>query len=255
MVDDGLHRSHRMQGFPPEYYQPIPPHSPEDTSRGDIVDEENYSDTGSVATPLIEHSEGVITSVQEGFIHPTNPPLTNPLGPLLVRVNSLGEIVTEDYPRLPSRPFEEENMESGQPNQSEGFTTPVQTSGISDPSRTLVHPLWRTPSGHDIFDRLGISQPSFTTPLTPVVTSTITTSSNLFLGHPVGKIGNIVAISSQVSSGTGLVLPSQLNSAMTIAQTLPFQASSLRHLKISLEHSLLPREGQSLPPRYNALSG
>jgi hypothetical protein len=101
-----------MQGFPPEYYQPIPPHSPEDTSHGDIVDEGNYSDTGSVATPLIEHSEGVITSVQEGFIPPANPPLTNPFGPLLVRVNSLGEIVTEDYPRLPPRPFEEENMEA-----------------------------------------------------------------------------------------------------------------------------------------------
>jgi hypothetical protein len=101
VVVDDLRRSCRMQGLPPEYYQPIPPHSPKDTSRGDIVDEENYFDTGSVATPLIKHSEGVITSVQEGFIHPTNPPLNNPLGPLLFRVNSLGEIVSEDYFRLP----------------------------------------------------------------------------------------------------------------------------------------------------------
>ena len=114
----------------------------EDTSRGDIVDEENYSDTGSVATCLIECSEGIITSVQEGLVPPVNPPLTDPLGPTLVRVNSLGEIVTEDYPRLLSRPFEEENMESGQPDQSEGFTTPIQTSRISDPRRTLVFPLW-----------------------------------------------------------------------------------------------------------------
>jgi hypothetical protein len=52
-----------MQGFPLEYYQPIPPYSPEDTSRGDIVDEGNYYDTGSGAPPLIERSEGVITSV------------------------------------------------------------------------------------------------------------------------------------------------------------------------------------------------
>jgi hypothetical protein len=63
MVDDGLRRSCRMQGFPLEYYQPIPPYSPEDTSRGDIVDEGNYYDTGSGDPPLIERSEGVITSV------------------------------------------------------------------------------------------------------------------------------------------------------------------------------------------------
>jgi hypothetical protein len=56
---------------------------------------------------LIEHSEGVITSLQEGFIHPKNPPLTNPIGPILVSVNSLEEIVTEDYLRLLSSSFEE----------------------------------------------------------------------------------------------------------------------------------------------------
>ena len=70
--------------MPPEDYQTIPPHSPEDTSRGDIVDKGNYSDTRSVSTPLIEHSKGVITSVQEGFFPSENTPLTNLFGPLLV---------------------------------------------------------------------------------------------------------------------------------------------------------------------------
>jgi hypothetical protein len=146
-------------------------------------------------------------------------------------------------------------MESGQPNQSEIFTTHVQTYGILDPSRTLVHPLWRTPLGCDIFDRLGISQPSLTTPLTPVVTSTITTSSNLFLVHPMGQIGNIVAISGQVSSGIGLVLPSQLNNAMMIVQTIPFQVGISSTSQNLIGTLLLPREGQSIPPKYNALSG
>jgi hypothetical protein len=86
--------------------------------------------------------------------------------------------------------------------------------------------LYGEPSRHDIFYSLGISQPSFTTPLTTVVTSTVTTSSNLFIGHYVGQIGNTVAISSQVSSGISLFLPSQLNSCMMIAQTPPYQVSS-----------------------------
>jgi hypothetical protein len=113
MVDENIHHLGRIQGFPPEYYQSIPPHSLEDTFHGDIVDEGNYSDSQSDATPLIELSKGVITSDQEYFIPPTKPTLTNPFGPLLVRVNSLGEIVTEDYPILSSRPFEEEKKESG----------------------------------------------------------------------------------------------------------------------------------------------
>jgi hypothetical protein len=94
-----------MQGLPPEDYQPLPPHSPEGPSPERVVDEENYSETGSVATPLLPHSEGSIVVYQEGFNPPTNPPFTNPLDPLLVRVNSSGEIIPEDYPRLPSRTF------------------------------------------------------------------------------------------------------------------------------------------------------
>jgi hypothetical protein len=70
----------------------------------------------------------------------------------------------------------------------------------------------------------------------------------------VGKIGNTTVIPSEVSSGIGLVLPSQLNSAMTIEKTIPFQAIiSLKYHNL-IGASLLPREGQSLPPRYNDIS-
>ena len=73
-----------MQGLPQEGYEPLPPNSHEDNFCGEVVEEENYSDTGSVATPLIEHLEGQIIIVWEGFFLPLNPPLTNPLDPILV---------------------------------------------------------------------------------------------------------------------------------------------------------------------------
>jgi hypothetical protein len=57
VANKGLHRSHRMQRFPPEGYEPLPPNSPKDTFHEEV---ENYSDTGSASTPLIEHPEGVI---------------------------------------------------------------------------------------------------------------------------------------------------------------------------------------------------
>ena len=60
-VDDkGLCRERRMQGLPPEVYKPLPPNSPKDTYHEEV---ENYSDTGSVATPLIENPKGAIVVV------------------------------------------------------------------------------------------------------------------------------------------------------------------------------------------------
>jgi hypothetical protein len=73
-----------MQGLPQEGYEPLPPNSHEDNFCGEVVEEENYSDTGSIGTPLIEHLKGSILIVHEGFVSPVNTPLTNPLDALLV---------------------------------------------------------------------------------------------------------------------------------------------------------------------------
>jgi hypothetical protein len=81
VADKGLHRSRRMQGFPPEGYKPIPPNSPEDTYHEEV---ENYSDVGSVATPLIENPERDLVVVQEGPTLPANPNLKIPHDPLLI---------------------------------------------------------------------------------------------------------------------------------------------------------------------------
>jgi hypothetical protein len=112
-----------MQGLPPEGYQPLPPHSLEGPSPKRVVDEESYSKLGSASTPLLPHYEGTIIVYQEGFKPLANPPFTNPLDPLLVRVNSSRNIILEDYPRLPFAPFEEVNMASGQSHANDIFLT------------------------------------------------------------------------------------------------------------------------------------
>jgi hypothetical protein len=70
VADKGLRRSRRMQGFPPEGYEPLPPNSPEDTYREEV---ENHSDVGSVATPLLANPERDLVTVQEGSTFPVNP--------------------------------------------------------------------------------------------------------------------------------------------------------------------------------------
>jgi hypothetical protein len=137
-----------MQGFPPLHYKPLPPNSPEDHPREELH-EENHSEYGSIITPLIECPEG--TNFQEGFVPPVNPPLTDPLGPILIQVNSSGEPELDtDYPHLPLVPCEDiVNMESQQLHPSEGFTTPPRVSGPSNPIQTPEQPF-----GHEIFNRL-----------------------------------------------------------------------------------------------------
>jgi len=99
-----------MQGFSPKYYDPFPPHSPEDLSQEEVINEENYYESGGASTPLIHNPEE--PSFQEGFVPPANPSLTNPLSPPLVQINSSGEFET-DYHRLPLVEFEDiVNMES-----------------------------------------------------------------------------------------------------------------------------------------------
>jgi hypothetical protein len=77
-----------MLGFPPLHYELLPPNSPEDHLREEFH-EENHSEDGSVVTPLLECPEG--DKFREGFVLPANPPLTDPFGPLLLQVNSVGE--------------------------------------------------------------------------------------------------------------------------------------------------------------------
>ena len=60
MVYKGIHTSRRMQGFPPEGYEPLPPNSLEDTYREEV---ENHLDLGSVATPLLANPERALVTV------------------------------------------------------------------------------------------------------------------------------------------------------------------------------------------------
>jgi hypothetical protein len=81
MVDKGLCRSHRMQGFPTEGYKPLPPNSPEDTYREEV---KKHSDVGSAANPLLENPKRDLVMVQVGSTLPSNMSFEIPHDPLLV---------------------------------------------------------------------------------------------------------------------------------------------------------------------------
>jgi hypothetical protein len=78
-----------MQGFPLEGYEPLPPNSPEYFYREEV---ENHLDVGSIATPLLPNPESALVIVEDPIPHIT---LVSevPIDPLLVRLDSLGNVI------------------------------------------------------------------------------------------------------------------------------------------------------------------
>jgi hypothetical protein len=109
-----------MQGFPPEGYEPLPPNSPEYFYCEEV---ENRSDAESASILLLANPERALVTVEEDPIPPINPVSQVPIEPLLLRLDSLGNIIEEYYPRLPSRPYTETQMEHTQPNFNDEYMT------------------------------------------------------------------------------------------------------------------------------------
>jgi hypothetical protein len=103
------------------------------------------------------------------------------------------------------------------PFHSESFRTLVHTSGIFNPSSVPVRSFWRTSSGHDIFDKLGMSPNQPTSSHIPVTSTAYTVP----LNHFTGTTSNVVMVSDPLLVGTHTILPLQLTSSTTVPQVTP----------------------------------
>jgi hypothetical protein len=134
-----------MQGIPPERYQPLPPNPPEDNYHREV---ENKSDVGSVIAPPLDNSEGSLVTIE----NPTTSVLVTPLEPLLVRLDCLGNVIDEEIPQLPKRIFTETYMGSTEKIFGDEYRTPLCPSTVVETNPTLACSVWRTSSGHDIYE-------------------------------------------------------------------------------------------------------
>jgi hypothetical protein len=117
-----------MQGFPPKGYEPLPPNSPQEIYHEEV---ENHSDARSVATPLLENLEITLVTVENTIPHTTHV-LEGPIKPLLVRLDSFGNIIEEEVHRLPLRPYIDTYMEDTQHDYDE-YMTLVRFAGMVNP--------------------------------------------------------------------------------------------------------------------------
>ena len=94
-----------MQGLTLEGYQLLPPNPPKDNYHREV---ENKSNAGSTIAPPLDNLEDALVTVE----NPTTPVLVTPIEPLLVHLDSLGNVIDEEVPRLPERTFTKTYMGS-----------------------------------------------------------------------------------------------------------------------------------------------
>jgi hypothetical protein len=107
-----------MQGLPleePKEYAPLLPNSPKGASPEGSVNNDVAYEIGS-STPLEESTL------------PVNPLLSVTQDPLFLRINLSGDVVAEEYTRIPTRPYADSGVDDP-PFQSESFITPVHIVG------------------------------------------------------------------------------------------------------------------------------
>jgi hypothetical protein len=80
--------------MPLEGYQPLPHNPPEDNYCGEV---ENQSGVGSVVDPPLDNSEGALITIENPTPRITYVLITPP-EPLLLCLDSLGNIIDEEVP-------------------------------------------------------------------------------------------------------------------------------------------------------------
>jgi hypothetical protein len=158
-----------MQGLPLEGYQPLPPNPPEDNYRGEV---ENQSDAGSVVAPSLDNSEGALVTVENPTPRTTSV-LVTPLEPLLLHLDSLGNVIDEEVPQLPERDFTETYMGSTEPTFGDEYRTHVHPTTVVDTNPTPSRSVWRTSSGRDLYENFESFRQPFNPHDPPVESGTI----------------------------------------------------------------------------------
>jgi hypothetical protein len=72
--------------------------------------------------------QNITISGEDAFVTTADPTSATPLEPLLLRLDSLGNVIDEEVPRLPERPLTETYMGSTQPIFGEEYRTSVHPS-------------------------------------------------------------------------------------------------------------------------------
>jgi hypothetical protein len=166
---------------------------------------------------LLANLKSTLVTVEDP-IPPINHVSQVPIEPLLLQLDSLGNVIEEECPRLLSRPYTETQTKHTQQDYNDEHTPHVQYVGMVNPQQTLVRSIWRTPSGRDLYEKINFSRP----PLDPLTyAGAETRPSGQTIDRPIEKVVNPVASSVQVQSNIGVVILSHTQGTLMVTPTTP----------------------------------
>jgi hypothetical protein len=168
---------------------------------------ENQSNVESVIAPLLDNSEGALVTVE----NPTTYMSVTPLEPLLVHLDSLGNVIDEEIPRLLKRIFTKTYMGSTKPIFGDEYRTLVHPSTIVDTNPTPAHSVWRTSLGHDLYEHFK----SFWQPFPPHDPPSETRPSDQTMNHLVDQVINPTVTLAQVHPNVELITSTHLQRTST----------------------------------------
>jgi hypothetical protein len=183
-----------MQRLPPEGYQPLPSNPPEDNYHREV---ENPSNAETAIAPPLDNPEDALGTVE----NPTTPMSVTPLEPLLVCLDSLGNIIDEEVPRLPESIFTETYMGSTEPLFGDEYMTLVRPSTAVATNRTPIRSIWRTSSGCNLYEHFE----SIRQPFPPHDPPSEPGPSGQTTNHPVDQVIHPTATPTQVHPNVGLI--------------------------------------------------
>jgi hypothetical protein len=192
-----------------------------------------------------------------------NPTTATPLEPLLVRLDSLGNVIEEEIPRLPERPATETYMGSTQPIFGEEYGTPVRPSTATSISPTTARSIWRTPSGRNLYEHFD----SIRHPFHPDGPPDRAGPSGQTMGHPIDQIfrptiplqtaqSTIVPHIPTIPAGNPVVTQAPIGTPVTPRPNLPFGFRALNASAAQTTAQIAP--GNYIPtqqPGGTALGG
>lgn len=133
--------------------------------------------------------------------NPTTSVSVTPLEPLLVRLDSLGNVIDKEVPQLPERIFTETYMGSTEPIFGDEYRTLVHPSTTVETNPTPACSVWRTSSGCDLYEHFE----SFRQPFPPHDPPSETGPSGQTMNHPVDQVIHPTTTQAQVHPNARLI--------------------------------------------------
>jgi hypothetical protein len=174
-----------------------------------------------------------------------------PLEPLFLHLDSLGNVIDEEVPQLLERAFIETCMGSTEPIFGDEYRTHVHPTTAVDTNPTPARSVWRTSSGHDLYENFESIRQPFPPHDPPIETGPFGQTMN----HPISQVINDIVTSAQFHPNDGLITSTHSQGISIPTPTFTNFHSTTPHVPHDLVGTSLHQRMQTLASQIQLTGG